>query len=402
MKLSASDPDIQTLVTRIKNGDIDLQPDFQRGEVWSESKKRRLIDTILRDWHVPPVHTVEIEGDKSEVLDGQQRLAAIRDFVNGDLTVDGTIEPIDPELLFLNGFDYEGLPPHLRRRFDKFPIRLLRITDYKPEEPPELFYRLNQPTSLTAAEQRNAFFGPVRLQIRELVKRMREVGLDESTIGFSNSRMGYDDIIAKVCLCTEWRTMAEKITAGVITERYRSGQAFKEKTISIVEGALRALSSAISACDSKTRFNKATLFSWICFVIRTRFAFSGISSSERFVAEYFCSFERRRRHGRRDDQSVDGGEHSPGREDAIDQLLAVYNDRASARVADVASVLARDIVLSLLFVDHALQERKRQFVNAAPYKLLTHLTEGFDRPSSNFGEEVVFDVITSSNWGSLP
>ena len=146
MKLSASDPDIQTLVSRIQNGDLDLQPDFQRGEVWSEAKKRRLIDTILRDWHVPPLHTVETEGGKSEILDGQQRLAAIRDFVAGDLFVDGMVEPLDPEITAINGASYANLPPNLRRRFDKFSIRVLRITDYKPEEPPELFYRLNQPT----------------------------------------------------------------------------------------------------------------------------------------------------------------------------------------------------------------------------------------------------------------
>ena len=59
MRLLPSDPDVETIVGRIKNGDIDLQPEFQRGEVWSKLKKQRLIDSILRDWHVPPIHVIE-------------------------------------------------------------------------------------------------------------------------------------------------------------------------------------------------------------------------------------------------------------------------------------------------------------------------------------------------------
>ncbi len=90
MKMLPSDPDIQTIVARIDSGDLDLQPNFQRGEVWTTAKKRKLIDSILRDWHIPPIHVVVGDKGKQEVLDGQQRLVAIRDFVRGVIRVDGT------------------------------------------------------------------------------------------------------------------------------------------------------------------------------------------------------------------------------------------------------------------------------------------------------------------------
>src|SRR5438874_10803932 len=99
MRLLASDPDVETLVGRITSGDMDLQPDFQRGEVWGRSKKQRLIDSILRDWHVPPIHIIENPTNKKqEVLDGQQRLTAIRDFVSGSFRIDGHTEPADPRI----------------------------------------------------------------------------------------------------------------------------------------------------------------------------------------------------------------------------------------------------------------------------------------------------------------
>ncbi|MFA5385655.1 MAG: DUF262 domain-containing protein [Eubacteriales bacterium] len=92
MRLLPSDPDIQTIVSRIQNGEINLQPDFQRGHVWSEFKKKRLIDSILRDWHVPPIHVVVVnETGMQDVLDGQQRLVAIYEFFKGEFPVDGHI-----------------------------------------------------------------------------------------------------------------------------------------------------------------------------------------------------------------------------------------------------------------------------------------------------------------------
>ncbi|TIM39283.1 MAG: DUF262 domain-containing protein [Mesorhizobium sp.] len=134
MQLSPSDPDIQTIVARIRNGDLDLQPDFQRGEVWSTHKKRRLIDSILRNWYVPPIHTVVVPGShQQEVLDGQQRLVAIRDFVNGHYSVDGNIPPFDERMQRLDGLRYEQLPNDVRRLFDNFTIRVMRVTDYQPE-----------------------------------------------------------------------------------------------------------------------------------------------------------------------------------------------------------------------------------------------------------------------------
>jgi hypothetical protein len=34
----------------LRDGSLDLQPDFQRGSVWSRPKQRLLIDSILRSW----------------------------------------------------------------------------------------------------------------------------------------------------------------------------------------------------------------------------------------------------------------------------------------------------------------------------------------------------------------
>ena len=138
------------------------------------------------------------ESGTLEVLDGQQRLTAIRDFIQNDFSIDGKIEPVDPKIEALSGFRYDQLPLTTRRAFDQYTLRVFRITDYEPEEPGELFYRLNQQITLTAGEQRNAIFGPAREQLKKFVSRFEHLENKRETIGFSNSRLAYDDVFAKV------------------------------------------------------------------------------------------------------------------------------------------------------------------------------------------------------------
>ncbi|MFA5385654.1 MAG: hypothetical protein WC364_13545 [Eubacteriales bacterium] len=141
---------------------------------------------------------------------------------------------------------YYELPVKWKRRFEQFTIRIFRITDYLPEEPGELFFRLNQPTNLTAAEQRNAFYGPAREQVKMLVKHFEQYGLSKNVLGFSNSRMAYDDIIAKLCYCIDNGSLLEKITSSRVTNKYRSKEYFKDGTIKRVDKALMYFSESIA------------------------------------------------------------------------------------------------------------------------------------------------------------
>jgi uncharacterized protein with ParB-like and HNH nuclease domain len=66
---------------------LKLNPDFQRGSVWTPAAKMMLIDTILRDLPIPKIFIrsrIDRETRKTirEVVDGQQRLRAIIDFAS--------------------------------------------------------------------------------------------------------------------------------------------------------------------------------------------------------------------------------------------------------------------------------------------------------------------------------
>ncbi|MCC6698741.1 MAG: DUF262 domain-containing protein [Candidatus Hydrogenedentes bacterium] len=396
MKLLPSDPDVETIIARIRAEDLDLQPDFQRGEVWTDSKKRRLIDTILRDWHIPPIHVIERpDSHKQEVLDGQQRLAAIRDFVNGLIRVDGKIEPIDEEIREADGVTYETLPAKLRRRFDRFTIRVFRLVDFNPDEPGELFFRLNQPTSLTAAEQRNAFFGPVRAQVRKLCESFPDLGISEDFLGFSNSRMAYDDIVAKLCLALERGTISERITAATITDRYRHPEPLRQDVIERANSALGLLGSTAHRIGNRVKFNKATLFSWLCFA--TRVCRYRASSSNAF-SDFLLLFEL----ARQQVVKADSRESTESNEKFPLFLLSLFTDRASLRVSDVTSVLLRDAILAysfvayeVVFLDGAQNEESALSVPFRSWSPLLHQGQHLD-------EFTLLNRLQQSGWGKLP
>jgi hypothetical protein len=388
MRLLPSDPDVETIVSRIKSRDVDLQPEFQRGEVWSKPKKQRLVDSILRDWHVPPIHVIEnANSKKQEVLDGQQRLASIRDFVDNQFPVDGQIEPLDPAIQALDGMLYRQLPEKWRRQFNQFTIRVFRIVDYHSSEPAELFFRLNQPASLTGAEQRNAFFGPVREQIKKLVSAYSGE-LSKDVLGFSNSRMAYDDVLSRTALAIERRTIAEKITSADLTNLYRSESPLKEETIDLLEEAIRALGSTLSTDDrTLPKFNKATLFSWLIFIVRSILR---VPLSSQALADFLNFFETFRKNASRD---PDWGERLVADSAPASRLFSIYESRASSRVADVSSVILRDGIIWLSFAD--LQKWNKSRRNLEPVFV------AFASRENVLDEDHIAKSLLTSGWGEL-
>jgi hypothetical protein len=327
MKLIPSEPDIRTLVERIDRGDIDLQPDFQRQEVWATKKKKRLIDTVLRGWSIPPVHLVEIAGNRAEVLDGQQRLAALRDFIHNKFSIDGRITPADSAVQSLHGKFYRNLDDATRRQVEQYPLRCFRITDYRPEEPSELFYRLNQPTILTAGEQRNALYGPARQQLKSLVQVFEDQGNDRDTLGFSNVRLAYDDILARILYFVEAGSFGVKSTESRISERFRTSESFQPHVVERVSKAIGHFSELREAAQAY-RFNKASVFSWLLFLSRfpedqppnPNFLQRFIDASQGELTSHF-----------------------------VQDAAAVFIDRASLRVTDVSSVVFRDFSLNYIY-----------------------------------------------------
>lgn len=337
MKLAKSDLQLETIVRRIEDNELDLQPDFQRGDIWNSKRRQRLVDTILREWYVPAIHIV-IDSDGNElVLDGQQRLIAIRDFFRDKITIDGHIEPHNENVLELNGLTYSKLPLSVQKNVRRFILPIITLSDYKPDEPNEFFFRLNQAYNLTPPEKRNALHGKARDQVRHLVDELTEMGLLQSAaIGFSNGRLAYDDVIARTCVAIDSGTLRHHINNKVIEDFYRSAKPFRESTIQNVMDSGRLLMKMISSTNQRIKFNKGTLQTWLVYCHWAPTIFNETP------LELLGDFERRRT------ELKQGGQNDEvARNSTMDAIVDLYDDRASYRVTDVSSVLIRDLCVHI-------------------------------------------------------
>ena len=107
-----------------KNNRLELQPDFQRHEVWTKAAQIMLIDTIIRGIPIPKVYikSVMIEGNTYRVvIDGQQRLTAILKFVQDQLPLKRPYSGEYQDMVF------SQLPPDVQNEILRYKIDIHRI-----------------------------------------------------------------------------------------------------------------------------------------------------------------------------------------------------------------------------------------------------------------------------------
>ncbi len=138
------------------NGLLLLSPDFQRRSVWSEKAKSYLMDSIIRSKPIPKLLiTQNLEGRRTvrEVVDGQQRLRAILEFINGDFKIS---RAHNRELA---GLTYDGLPADIQNEFLEYELGVDILFGLSYEETLDIFTRINSYTvNLNRQEKINAAY----------------------------------------------------------------------------------------------------------------------------------------------------------------------------------------------------------------------------------------------------
>lgn len=220
MRIDTSDQDIENIFNRINNGIYDLQPDFQRDIVWNREKQQKLIDSILRGWHIPPIHLVRIEGKEVyEVLDGKQRLYSICNFLKDKFFFNAHFIPGIENFNELHRKKYSQFPDDIKKRFLFTKIRVFEVSDVKMNEATELFLRLNLGVTVAAAEKRNCIYGPVKNFLRENLNNYPDLFCKE-TLGFSNLRMAYQDVLDKIFFLEKNGNLDNKPNSRALEKMY--------------------------------------------------------------------------------------------------------------------------------------------------------------------------------------
>lgn len=137
-----------------KNNLLELSPDFQRRAVWSEKAKSYLIDTIVRGRPIPKIlisQKLHSSRTVRTVVDGQQRLRAILEFINGDFAVSRAHN------VKMAGMRYPTMPESHKSEFLQYELGVDLLFDLRYEDLLDIFARINSYTiSLSPQEKLNA------------------------------------------------------------------------------------------------------------------------------------------------------------------------------------------------------------------------------------------------------
>lgn len=185
---------IQSLHFLYKQKKIDFSPSYQRESVWVKSQKQLLIDSLFIDIDIPKIYFREVNRDtyEYEVVDGQQRLRAIFEYLDNQFPLSEDSDPIEGKPI-ANKF-FKDLDTDLQLKLQACSLDVVTMNiAYTNDDIEEMFLRLQNGTALNAAEKRRAISGNMRTIVKELAENKVFVDL----AGFTNKRFAFEDIVSK-------------------------------------------------------------------------------------------------------------------------------------------------------------------------------------------------------------
>ena len=175
MELESDKMTIKDILELKKNSMLMVNPEYQRGAVWTENQQRKLIDSVMRGYPLPLIYlhhkkknVAGMQREDLEIIDGQQRINALHRFGENALKL---FDPVkDDRVARFPKFiresicpwarcDFMGLSEDLRQRFLKTEIFIVKVNTDVEDEARDLFIRLQAGLPLNAQEKRDAWPG---------------------------------------------------------------------------------------------------------------------------------------------------------------------------------------------------------------------------------------------------
>lgn len=138
IKPSVTNPTVADVYQLIDEGKLTLRPDFQRKFVWTHEHQEAFIDTILNGLPFPEIYVCEGDVDVQKlrttrlVIDGQQRLTTIRNYIEGKHEHPPTKIP-----------PYQSLSTTQKENFINYQIVMRDLGKVDEETTREIFRRIN-------------------------------------------------------------------------------------------------------------------------------------------------------------------------------------------------------------------------------------------------------------------
>ena len=190
---------VSDLLTWMGENTLVLNAEFQRRDVWPPQAKTYLIDTLLRGRPMPNLYfrtktDLETRRNYREVVDGQQRLRAIREFADGELALGKNAGEF-------SGMRYEGLDADDKAAFLTYSAGVVQLFNATDAEVLDVFHRINAyGLRLNRQELRHGKYqGEFRNAVFAAAKKWAVLWDKYRAVGVRDRvRMGDDELMAQM------------------------------------------------------------------------------------------------------------------------------------------------------------------------------------------------------------
>lgn len=211
-------------IKTVKFGGLDLQPEYQREFIWSDEFKQTLMFSIIRNYPIGIV-TIRVRDERNqagamqEVVDGQQRLTTIYNFINNEFPIKGNHakkivndlktyfelagETDDKLSKLIHKVDklenirlyYKDLPAIVQQNILSFNIAMVQITNSDDEQIREYFRLLQNQERLRAGEIIKSM---PSTNLEAILNKIHDKNKLLNIIGFADDRAEFDKIFYSI------------------------------------------------------------------------------------------------------------------------------------------------------------------------------------------------------------
>lgn len=160
-------PNVKSLIGELDDGTYYV-PDYQRdSSQWDVPKRSLFIDSMINNMTVPPVivypETDASGTEKHQIIDGQQRLTTIRDYIKGvfALAPESEVDYAENVGPLVQGKRFDELPEAVKRQIKRYVLNIIVLPkDLELTLRLEIFRRINKAgVPLSPQDLRLAVFG---------------------------------------------------------------------------------------------------------------------------------------------------------------------------------------------------------------------------------------------------
>lgn len=162
----------------IDDSQMNLNPSYQRGEVWSEEGMKALIISLISGIAIPPIILNERTDDDDniiyDVMDGKQRLTTILNFINNKYHINLNDKNVYYEQDLNNTQDY-SFDDKQTKRFMDIEIQTVIYKNLEESQQRDIFERINYGSPLKLGEKLKGSNGTGVSTIKEIIDKYSTV-----------------------------------------------------------------------------------------------------------------------------------------------------------------------------------------------------------------------------------